>query len=80
LINYRFSYFILDRKCLLIVFAKCLQVVKDTVKQLIIRVIDEDIRVLVKESLEDEKQCLMAVTQVADDLVNLVSLACLLLQ
>jgi len=62
------------------VFAKCLQVVKDTVKQLIIRVIDEDIRVLVKESLEDEKQCLMAVTQVADDLVNLVSLACLLLQ
>jgi len=62
------------------VFAKWLQVVKDTVKQLIIRVIDEDVIRLVKESLEDEKQCLLAVTNIADDLVNLVRLACLLLQ
>jgi len=62
------------------VFAKWLQVVKDTVKQLIIRVIDEDVIRLVKESLEDEKQCLLAVTNIADDLVNMVRLACLLLQ
>ncbi|KAF6035839.1 MCM3AP [Bugula neritina] len=47
------------------------QVVKDTVKQLIIRVIDEDVIRLVKESLEDEKQCLLAVTNIADDLVNM---------